>query len=93
MSGGENVGMPMGKPPMYKTVDEIEEKIEKYFKDCKGYPLTDSKGKQMFNKFGSPVFIDVHPPTVTGLALALGFTSRQALLNYRVNKLWFCLIV
>jgi hypothetical protein len=36
MSGGENVGMPMGKPPMYKTVDEIEEKIEKYFKDCKG---------------------------------------------------------
>lgn len=85
MSGGENVGMPMGKPPMYKTVDEIEEKIEKYFKDCKGYPLTDSKGKQMFNKFGSPVFIDVHPPTVTGLALALGFTSRQALLNYQAK--------
>lgn len=26
MSGGENVGMPMGKPPMYKTVDEIEKK-------------------------------------------------------------------
>jgi hypothetical protein len=85
MSGGENVGTPMGKPPMYKTVDEIEEKIEKYFKDCKGYPLTDSKGKQMFNKFGSPVFIDVHPPTVTGLALALGFTSRQALLNYQAK--------
>ena len=75
----------MGKPPMYKTVDEIEKKIEKYFKDCKGYPLTDSKGKQMFNKFGSPVFVDVHPPTVTGLALALGFTSRQALLNYQAK--------
>lgn len=79
------MGMPMGKPPMYKTVDEIEEKIEKYFEDCKGYPLTDSKGKQIFNKFGSPIFVDVHPPTVTGLALALGFTSRQALLNYQAK--------
>ena len=39
----------------------------------------------MFNKFGSPVFVDVHPPTVTGLALALGFTSRQALLNYQAK--------
>lgn len=79
------MGMPMGKPPMYKTVDEIEEKIEKYFEDCKGYPLTDSKGKQIFNKFGSPVFVDVHPPTITGLALALGFASRQALLNYQAK--------
>lgn len=29
--GGENVGMPMGKPPMYKTVDEIEKKNRKIF--------------------------------------------------------------
>ena len=58
---------------------------EKYFEDCKGYPLTDSKGKQVFNKFGSPVFADVHPPTITGLALALGFASRQALLNYQTK--------
>ena len=63
--------MLMGKPPMYKTVDEIE-KNRKYFEYCKGYPLTDSKGKQMFNKLVSR-FVDVHPPTVTGLALALGF--------------------
>ncbi len=26
-----------------------------------------------------------HPPTVTGLALALGFTGRQALLNYQAK--------
>lgn len=79
--GGENVGM----TPMYTSVEEIESKIEQYFEDCKGYPLTDEKGKQVFNKFGSPIFIDVHPPTITGLALALGFTSRQALLNYQAN--------
>jgi hypothetical protein len=71
--------------PKYTSVEEIESKIEQYFEDCKGYPLTDEKGKQIFNKFGSPIFIDVHPPTVTGLALALGFTSRQALLNYQAK--------
>lgn len=75
----------MGMTPKYTSVEEIESKIEQYFEDCKGYPLTDEKGKQIFNKFGSPIFIDVHPPTVTGLALALGFTSRQALLNYQAK--------
>lgn len=75
----------MGMTPKYTSVEEIESKIEQYFEDCKGYPLTDEKGKQIFNKFGFPIFIDVHPPTVTGLALALGFTSRQALLNYQAK--------
>lgn len=75
----------MGMTPMYTSVEEIESKIEQYFEDCKGYPLTDNEGNQMFNKFGLPIFIDVHPPTVTGLALALGFTSRQALLNYQAK--------
>lgn len=75
----------MGMTPMYTSVEEIESKIEQYFENCKGYPLTDNEGNQIFNKFGLPVFIDVHPPTVTGLALALGFTSRQALLNYQAK--------
>lgn len=75
----------MGMTPMYTSVEEIESKIEQYFEDCKGYPLTDNEGNQIFNKFGLPIFIDVHPPTVTGLALALGFTSRQALLNYQAK--------
>ena len=35
---------------------------------------------------GEPVIVDAHPPTVTGLALALGFTGRQALLNYQAKK-------
>ena len=47
--------------------------------------FTDDEGKQVYNKFGQPIFVDVHPPTVTGLALALGFTSRQALLNYQAK--------
>ena len=48
------MGMPMGKPPMYKTVDEIEKKIEKYFEYCKGYPLTDSKANKCLINSGLP---------------------------------------
>lgn len=76
----------VGRPPRYKSKEEIEEKIEEYFKECEGEILKDDEGKPIFNKYGSPVVIQQRPPTVTGLALALGFTSRQALLNYQAKK-------
>ena len=75
----------VGRPPRYKSKEEIEEKIEEYFKECEGEILKDDEGKPIFNKYGSPVVIQQRPPTVTGLALALGFTSRQALLNYQAK--------
>lgn len=68
---------------MYKNKEEIEEKIEQYFKDCEGHLLTDEKGNTVYNKYGYPVIVDKKPLTITGLALALGFASRQALLNYQ----------
>lgn len=76
----------VGRPPRYKSKEEMQEKIDQYFKKCEGNPLKDENGNIIFNKFGYPVFIDRRPPTVTGLALALGFTSRQALLNYQAKK-------
>lgn len=76
-----------GRPPKYKNVEEIEEKIEQYFAICEGEPLLDDEGKQIVNKYGCPCWIKPpKPPTVTGLALALGFASRQALLNYQAKK-------
>ena len=53
-----------GRPPMYKTVDEMQKKIDQYFIDCEEKEL---------------------PLTVTGLAIALGFTTRQALINYEAK--------
>ena len=78
-----NVG---GKPPKYKNKEEIQEKIEQYFEDCKGELLRDADGNPMFDKWKNPIMINQKPPTITGLALALGFTSRQALLNYQAKK-------
>lgn len=76
----------VGRPPKYKCKEEIEEKIETYFAECEGKVLKDDEGKPILNKWGKPVVINQRPPTVTGLALALGFTSRQALLNYQAKK-------
>ena len=76
----------VGRPPKYKSKEEIEEKINEYFGECKGKVLKDNGGNVVFDKFGQPVIVDSHPPTVTGLALALGFASRQALLNYQGKK-------
>ena len=84
MSG--KTGSQVGRPPKFTSTEEIQEKIDAYFKDCEGYPLTDSDGNIIFDKFGHPVIMDKKPLTVTGLALALGFTSRQALLYYQGKK-------
>ena len=60
--------------------------IDRYFEDCKGEPIIGDDGMPILDKFGQPLIIHQRPPTVTGLALALGFTSRQALLNYQAKK-------
>lgn len=79
-------GKTVGRPPKYKSKEEIEEKIDAYFKECEGEILKDDEGNPVFDKFGHPVIINQKPPTVTGLALALGFTTRLSLLNYQGKK-------
>lgn len=63
----------------------MQERIDEYFARCAGEMLRDEDGQPIYDKWGQPVMINVRPPTVTGLALALGFTTRQALLNYQAK--------
>lgn len=76
----------VGRPPRYKTKEEIEGKIFEYFRECEGELLMDNEGNPVLNKFGCPIYINRKPPTITGLALALGFTTRTSLLNYQGKK-------
>ncbi len=73
-----------GRPPFYNTKEEMQEKIDAYFEECKGRILAIDE-IVVRDKNGIPVVVDAKPPTITGLALALGFTSRQALLNYQAK--------
>lgn len=76
----------VGRPPMYNTPEEMQEKIDAYFKECEGTLLKDGEGNAVLDKYWQPVYINVKPLTITGLALALGFTGRQALLNYQAKE-------
>lgn len=76
----------VGRPLMYKSAEEMQEKIDAYFEMCKGRVLTDADGNVLTDKYGKPIIVDEKPLTITGLALALGFNSRQALLNYQGRK-------
>lgn len=75
-----------GRPPVYRTPEEMQKKIDAYFEYCSGELLRDGEGNPVYDKWGRPVVINAKPPTVTGLALALGFTTRQALLNYQAKS-------
>ena len=64
----------------------MAERIEAYFQACEGELVEDPEtGKPMLDKYGRVVFINRRPPTVTGLALALGFTTRHALIGYQAK--------
>ena len=71
-----------GRPPKYKTAEDMQKAIDKYFEDCDGAYVIDDEGNLMTDKLGHPVKTKPRPYTITGLALALGFTTRQSLLNY-----------
>ncbi len=71
-----------GRPPKFKSAEELERKIDEYFKDCDGTPILLPDGAPLKDKAGEVILAGRHPPTVTGLALALGFKSRQSLLDY-----------
>ena len=73
---------PGGRPPFYNSVEEMQEMIDRYFEDCDGKIVYDKEGNPVRNKDGKIIRDDRRPYTITGLALALGFNSRQALLNY-----------
>ncbi len=70
--------MPAGRPPKYETVEQLEEIIDKYFDECVPTPLMDNDGHALTNQKGYPIF-QLNPPTLTGLALALGYCSRQSI--------------
>ena len=76
----------MGRKPTFTSAEEMQEKIDAYFASCEPELLRDRDGTPMLNKNGEPVYVGGRPMTIQGLALALGFTSRQSLLNYKAKS-------
>ncbi len=72
---------PGGRPPKYNNVQELQAKIDEYFDSCwidKIIEVTDKDG----NCTATNSRYQNRPYTVMGLVFALGFVSRQSLLDY-----------
>lgn len=75
-----------GRPAFYKTPEELQEKIDEYFEvQCADEIMLDSNNATIVDVKGRPV-IHYNPPTLSGLALFLGFVDRCSLYDYRDRK-------
>ena len=72
-----------GAPRKWKSVKAMQKAIDAYFESCKGEPIIGDDGQPLMDKYGNVILIGQKPPTITGLALSLGFTGRQALIDYQ----------
>lgn len=76
-----------GRPPKYTKAEEMQYKIDKYFKSC--YIVkTNVHGEIVKDERGNAIRIQVKPFTISGLADALDM-SRQSLLNYSKEEEFF----
>jgi hypothetical protein len=74
------LGKMYGKEPIFKTAEELDDKINKYFTE--GIRET----TRIIGKGDNKEVVTEKIPTVTGLALYLGFHSRQSIYDYKANK-------
>ena len=77
-----------GAPPKFSSPKKMQRMVDAYFDSCKGRILETEDPETgtmqpVLDKYGQPVIVDAHPPTVTGLALYLGFSGRSGFLNYQ----------
>lgn len=90
----------IGRLPHFLKPEDLEKKIQEYFdKECGRFPILlrdDKTGEILKNPDtqepeimksgkGNPIY-DTKFPTVSGLALFLGFSNRRSLYDYRDKK-------
>lgn len=71
--------MPAGRPPLFETDDQLQEKIQEYFEV--GVKMKTVVLGPANNRYTEQIAV----PTITGLALYLGFESRQSFYDYEKN--------
>ncbi len=78
----------IGRPKLYNTAEEMQEKIDAYFLSC-FRPLFDKNGNPVINPLTQKFYLEQYKPfTMSGLANALDM-SRQSLLNYSKDEDFF----
>lgn len=72
-----------GAPALFKTNDDLKKSVNEYFIWINGDFDMVTKYDAEENEYQEKVYTrEPEPPTITGLALYLGFESRQSLYDY-----------
>lgn len=66
----------------YQTPEELQQKVDEYFKSCEGYRYY--QGKPMYDAKGRPLKGQIEPYTISGLSRYLGIQP-QTLLRYQIQ--------
>ena len=69
---------PEGRPLKYKNANELQKKIDEYFKNCPDYKIITFFDKNS----GQVIEHKIMTPTISGLALYLGFCDRRSFYDY-----------
>ena len=77
--------MPTGSP-FFETEPEMKAAIEEYMESCKPEYMTDPISGELLLDKGQVIVLSMNKPTITGLALALGFESRQSMYDYEKKE-------
>lgn len=75
---------PTGRPPLFDSEEALNDKVKEYFEYIKGEKTMVGEGD---NKLEDWVRLPENA-TITGLALYLGFESRQSFYDYEKNELF-----
>jgi len=74
----------MGRPRIYESVEELEQAIDDYF-----YPMVTTSTETKIGTITSEPAKSterIKKPTVSGLALSIGFASKQSLYDYEKDE-------
>jgi len=75
-----------GRPAIFETVEELQAKIDEYFIWLRGDFQEVEKRDEDDDPYTDRVYSRYpEDPTITGLALFLGFESRQSIYDYEKN--------
>ncbi|MEG2915959.1 MAG: terminase small subunit [Oscillospiraceae bacterium] len=72
--------------PAFKSAKELQSLVNKYFNSLNGEMLLDENNIPVSDKNGLVYEVPPKPPTLTGLALALGFRGRLSLLKFHGDE-------
>ncbi len=79
--------MGAGRPRIFNSEEELQTEVDKYFKYIEGeFTLTESTPKEGEEPTKEKEWVRFPEfPSITGLALFLGFESRQSIYDYESN--------